>query len=382
MVEAIAKAAALPARRRAPGRDVRRQRRRAGPRGARRGRGRARPLLAAAPLAGVADAREPGGRRRGSARAARARRPSSTRSTAPACRCTVPATRCACSPASCRTSPRACRRWSTGRGRCRCARPCSRARRWRCGRTAGRGRSRRRCGGWAAARTSRRSAASCRCRSFFFDLLYLEGEGPLVDAAVRRARRAAAAAGAGAVAAAEDRHRGRGRGASASSRPALAAGHEGVMAKSLVVALRGGAARLPLAEVEARTHARPRDPGGRAGQRPALAVAVEPPPRRARCGERAVRHARQDVQGPDRRDAAVADRQAARARGVERRLDGLRAPGAGGRDRLQRRAGVAALSRPASPCASPASSATGRRSRPSEADTLQAVREIFERQRA
>ena len=46
-----------------------------------------------------------------------------------------------------------------------------------------------------------------------------------------------------------------------------------------------------------------------------------------------------------------------------RRVDGLRAARARGRDRVQRRPGVAALSRRASPCASRASSATGPTSR-------------------
>ena len=51
-----------------------------------------------------------------------------------------------------------------------------------------------------------------------------------------------------------------------------------------------------------------------------------------------VRDARQDVQGPDRRDARVADRGAARARDRPRRLRRARAARARRRDRVRRRA--------------------------------------------
>ena len=93
-------------------------------------------------------------------------------------------------------------------------------------------------------------------------------------------------------------------------------------------------------------------------------LAVQPAPRRARPGERRLRDARQDLQGPDRRDARVADARAPRARDAPRRVDGVRAPRAGGRDRLQRRAGKPALSRAAWRCASRASRAIGPTSAP------------------
>ena len=72
-------------------------------------------------------------------------------------------------------------------------------------------------------------------------------------------------------------------------------------------AVRGRAARRGLAQDQARAHARPRGARRRVGQRPAQRLALEPAPRRARSGERRLRHARQDVQGPDRRDARMAD---------------------------------------------------------------------------
>ena len=89
-------------------------------------------------------------------------------------------------------------------------------------------------------------------------------------------------------------------------------GHEGLMAKSLDGPVRGRPARLPLAEAQAGPHARPGGARRRVGQRPAPGLAVQPAPRRARRGERPVRDARQDLQGPDRRDAALADGDAAR----------------------------------------------------------------------
>src|SRR3954454_2786167 len=71
--------------------------------------------------------------------------------------------------------------------------------------------------------------------------------------------------------------------------------------------------------------------------------AVEPAPRRARAGR--VRDARQDLQGPDRRDARMADREAPPARDGPRRPRRLRAAGACGGDRLRRRANEPAVSR-------------------------------------
>ena len=62
--------------------------------------------------------------------------------------------------------------------------------------------------------------------------------------------------------------------------------------------------------------------------------------------QRRLRDARQDVQGPDRRDARMADAAScSRATIAARRVDRARAARAGGRDRVQRPAGEPALSR-------------------------------------
>jgi DNA ligase-1 len=179
--------------------------------------------------------------------------------------------------------------------------------------------------------------------SFFFDCLYLEGDGALVarpyaERAERLRRLVAPSSLLPRIVTRDpdevDRFFDR----------ALTAGHEGLMAKSLAA---------PYAAGQRGFHWLPAE------------VALEPAPRRARRGERAVRDARQDVQGPDRRDAGVADGEAHVAAGLDRRLDGRRAPGAGGGDRVLRRTGVAALPRrprPAlrTPEAIPAREARGR----------------------
>ena len=93
---------------------------------------------------------------------------------------------------------------------------------------------------------------------------------------------------------------------------ALARGHEGVMVKSLDGAVRAGRAQRARGS---RSSARTRSISScspPSGARPPQGLAVEPASRRARPGERRVRHARQDLQGNDRRDARVADRGAAR----------------------------------------------------------------------
>ncbi len=58
----------------------------------------------------------------------------------------------------------------------------------------------------------------------------------------------------------------------------------------------------------------------------------------------AVRDARQDLQGNDRRDARVADTRVPGARVASRSMDGVRSAGNRGRDRVQRSAGQPALS--------------------------------------
>ena len=95
---------------------------------------------------------------------------------------------------------------------------------------------------------------------------------------------------------------------------ALAAGHEGVMAKALDAPYAAGR-RGALAQGQAAPHARPGGAGRRVGHGRRRGWLSQPAPRRARSGGRRLRHARQDVQGPHRRDAGLADRAPARARG-------------------------------------------------------------------
>ena len=94
---------------------------------------------------------------------------------------------------------------------------------------------------------------------------------------------------------------------------AVAAGHEGVMVKGADLDLRGRPPRQRVAQGQARDHARPRGARRRVGPRPAAGLAVEPAPRRP-GSRRGVRHGRQDVQGPHRRAADVADRRVPGAR--------------------------------------------------------------------
>ena len=75
--------------------------------------------------------------------------------------------------------------------------------------------------------------------------------------------------------------------------------------------LRSGQPRRGVAEDQGRAHARSRRARGRVGQRPAARLAQQSASRRARSRRR-LRHARQDVQGPDGRAARVADGEAAR----------------------------------------------------------------------
>ena len=82
-------------------------------------------------------------------------------------------------------------------------------------------------------------------------------------------------------------------------------------------AVRARRAQRVVAQGQAQPHARPRRPRRGMGTRPPQGLAVESAPRRDRSGDRRVRHARQDLQGHDRRDAGVADRgapEAARSR--------------------------------------------------------------------
>ena len=217
VIEAIARASGLAAVGRASRRDVRAGPGRAGPRRARGGSGRPRPLLVAPALAGGADAGEPGRRRRGGAGATRrgGLRVQAGRRAAAG----PPGGRrgARLHPAAAGRDARACPRWWSGRSRFRCGRPSSRARRSRCARTGGRAPSRRRCAASGRSKDVEAARRALPLASFFFDALYLEGEGPLVVAAVLRAGRAAEAPRRAVVAPAAGRHARCGRGASASS---------------------------------------------------------------------------------------------------------------------------------------------------------------------
>ena len=145
---------------------------------------------------------------------------------------------------------------------------------------------------------------------------------------------------------------------------ALAAGHEGVVVKALdapYAAGRRGAAWLkvkPVHTLDLVVLAAEWGHGRRQRQ------ALEPAPRRARRGDRRLGDARQDVQGPDRRAARVADRAAARAADAARGDRRPRAPRARRRDRVRRACRRPRATRPGWRCASRASSATARTSRP------------------
>ena len=147
---------------------------------------------------------------------------------------------------------------------------------------------------------------------FLFDVLHLDG-ADLIDAEDQQ-RHAALARSVPAellmprlvTASAEE--------ATAFFTDALAHGHEGVVVKSLTApyaAGRRGARWIRLSPA----HARPGGAGGGAGTA-ASWLAVQPAPGRARSGHRRLRHARQDVQGADRRAADLADRTAAGAGGA------------------------------------------------------------------
>ena len=73
-------------------------------------------------------------------------------------------------------------------------------------------------------------------------------------------------------------------------------------------AVRGGPPRRGLAEGQTGAHARPRRAGRRVGIGQTHRQAVQHPSRRPRPRDRGIRHAGQDVQRDDRRDARLADR--------------------------------------------------------------------------
>ena len=329
-----------PPRRAAPGRARRRDGRGARQGGGRADRGRApggdvrrrpRTVAAAAMREGRTGSRASGsscsGRstpmlaqtaedvRRGLERA-RQRRASSGSSTARASRSIAAATRSRSSRATSPTSPSACRRSST---------PCARS-------TRRRDRPRRR-GDRAARRRAPRTVPG--------DDEPLRDEGraaPSADAAVGRSSSTASISTAR-TSSTGPRASGSARSTRVvprapscrASRPttpeaaqaflddALARGHEGVMVKSLDApyeAGRRGAGWLkvkPAHTLDLVVLAVEWGNGRRTGQ------ALEPPPRRPRSRRRRLRHARQDVQGHDRRDARLADGASARARDAHAR---------------------------------------------------------------
>ncbi len=93
---------------------------------------------------------------------------------------------------------------------------------------------------------------------------------------------------------------------------AIARGHEGVMVKALDAPYEAGRRGAGWIKVKRADHPRPRGPRRRMGSRAPAGTAQQPPPRRARSGDRWVRDAREDVQGHDGRDARVADGAASR----------------------------------------------------------------------
>ena len=185
-----------------------------------------------------------------------------------------------------------------------------------------------------------RKALPLRC--FFFDALALGGE-TLID---RPGRERVAALDAALPASCASRGSSRRRVDAAEEfvKGALAQGHEGAMAKALDApyeAGRRGAGWLKVKQAHTLDLVILAAEWGH-GRRQGLAL--EPPPRRRRPGRGRLRDAGQDLQGPDRSDARLADREAAGAGDRARRLYGPRAAGAGGRDRLQRPPGEPALS--------------------------------------
>ena len=146
---------------------------------------------------------------------------------------------------------------------------------------------------------------------FFFDLLHLDGTD-LIDAPAEERFAALARllpAGLGDPA---HGHR-RSGGAEAFFADAVTHGHEGVVLKSLGSPYAAGRRGSEWIKVKPRAHPRPRRARGRVGSRAAARLAVQPAPRRQGSGDRRPGDARQDLQGPDRPDAGLADRTVARA---------------------------------------------------------------------
>ena len=147
--------------------------------------------------------------------------------------------------------------------------------------------------------------------TFLFDVLHVDGED-LLDPPLARTRRAARGGRAA-------------RTRSPASSPATRAGASACSTRRSPpvtraswsrsgVDLRGGPARQGVAQGQAGAHLRPGRARRRMGARPPAGLALQPPPRRPRSGDGRLRHGGQDVQGADRRAAALADRGSWRAR--------------------------------------------------------------------
>ena len=197
--------------------------------------------------------------------------------------------------------------------------------------------------------------------AFFFDLLYLDGSALLDEPLERRFAALSQVLPAPLViprlvtaAPAEARK---------FLEAALTRGHEGIMAKAPDApyeAGRRGSRWLKVKPVQTLDLVVLAAEWDTAAARAGSATS----PGSARSGRGPIRHAGQDLQGHDRRDAGLANDPAARARGRPRRVHRACAAGAGRRGRLQRPPGEPAVPGWARPPVSPGSSATGRTRRP------------------
>ena len=143
---------------------------------------------------------------------------------------------------------------------------------------------------------------------FFFDVLHLDGED-LLDRTARRtggdtrgARRRVARPGD------RDRRSGRRRGVPRRRARHRSRRRDGQGAR---LSLRRRSTRRRVAQGQAGPHPRPRRARRRVGTRAPPRLALEPPSRRARSGDRRIRDGRQDVQGSHRSAAGLADGAAA-----------------------------------------------------------------------
>src|SRR5207302_50517 len=117
------------------------------------------------------------------------------------------------------------------------------------------------------------------------------------------------------------------------------------------------------AQDQACAHPRSGGVGGGVGPRPAHRQAFQSASGCAGAGRGRVRHARQDVQGPHRRHARMADDAAAGTRDSPGPVDRVRATGAGRGNRLQRPAGEQPLSARPGTAARPGQTLSGRQAR-------------------